>query len=130
MSSTAQQFAAAYLQDSTFSAAELQKHPNLVHKPPYIVDATTDRIQVPNDPQLRQTLLQQAHDSLLAGHFGQEKTQELLQRTFSWPGLARDVTRLRYARVTPANAPNPPLVLPVGSSNPSASPTSHGSQYL
>ena len=91
VSSTAEQFKAAYLHDPAFSTTALEKRPTLVHRPPYIVDATTDRIQVPNDPQLRQNLLMQAHDSILAGHFGQEKTQELLQRTFSWPGLARDV---------------------------------------
>ena len=72
--------------------------------------------------------MQQARDSLLAGHFGQEKTQELLQRTFSWPGLA-GMSTLTYKRATAASAANLPLVLPVGSSNPFPFQTDHGSQY-
>ena len=89
--STAQAFAAAYQQDPAFSPTQLQTRPTIVFRDPYFVDATTDRIQVPDSSQLRQSLLLQAHNSVLTGHFGQEKTQELLQRTFHWHGLARDV---------------------------------------
>ena len=49
------------------------------------------RILVPNDPELRTLLLSENHDGSLAGHFGSEKTLELVQRYWTWSGLAKDV---------------------------------------
>ena len=36
-------------------------------------------------------ILQQYHDSPLAGHYGVARTQALVAEYFIWPGLARDV---------------------------------------
>jgi len=39
-------------------------------------------------PALRVTVLEICHDNPLAGHFGQKRTIELVQRQFAWPGLS------------------------------------------
>ena len=38
------------------------------------------------------TILESEHDSKVAGHFGQEKTIELVRRNFWWPGMDTDIT--------------------------------------
>ena len=45
------------------------------------------------------TILKSAHDSKVAGHFGQEKTIELVSRNFWWPGMDTDITE--YIQVCP-----------------------------
>lgn len=47
------------------------------------------KIYVPE--ALRDVILERYHDSPLAGHFGAEKTQALIQRKYFWPKLAKDV---------------------------------------
>jgi len=42
------------------------------------------RLWVPNSVDLRKMILQEEHDSKVAGHMGQKKTIELVQRTFFW----------------------------------------------
>ena len=49
------------------------------------------RVVVPAQKALTQELLYLYHDDQFAGHWGVEKTQELLERKFYWHGLARDV---------------------------------------
>ena len=49
------------------------------------------RIFVPEDDELRTMLISENHDSPFGGHFGSDRTQELLQRHWTWHGLARDV---------------------------------------
>jgi hypothetical protein len=49
------------------------------------------RISVPRDS--RTLLLEEAHDLSIVGHFGAEKTLELLQRSFWWPRMNRTVER-------------------------------------
>ena len=49
------------------------------------------RICVPDDANLRQLVIREAHDSPLGAHFGMDKTQWRVQQTFTWPGLAADV---------------------------------------
>ena len=44
-------------------------------------------IYVPQDDAIRLELLQQHHDSPLAGHFGIAKTHELLSRNYYFPGM-------------------------------------------
>ena len=47
---------------------------------------------LPYVPEIIQTeLISRHHDDPLAGHFGIEKTQELLSRKYYWPTLRRDV---------------------------------------
>ena len=48
------------------------------------------RIQVPEDYQLRTLLLTENYNTPYAGHFGAQKTQEMTERHWVWPGLARD----------------------------------------
>ena len=49
------------------------------------------RIYVPEDPALRQEIIAKCHDDPLAGHFGAEKTLELLQRKYHWRDVAAQV---------------------------------------
>jgi hypothetical protein len=49
------------------------------------------RAVVPLQKALIQELLYLYHDDQLAGHWGVDKTKELLQRRFYWPGLTTDV---------------------------------------
>ena len=49
------------------------------------------RIVVPNDCALRGRLIRAHHDSVVAGHPGRAKTQELIYRSYWWPSLKRDV---------------------------------------
>jgi len=45
------------------------------------------RLWVPDSVDLRKLILQEEHDSKVAGHMGQEKTIELVQRNFFWPQM-------------------------------------------
>lgn len=45
------------------------------------------KIFVPDQKDLRLRVLQDKHDHILAGHFGQNKTLELVQREYYWPDL-------------------------------------------
>ena len=47
---------------------------------------------LPYVPELIKTkLISRHYDDLLAGHFGIEKTQELIAREYYWPSLQHDV---------------------------------------
>ena len=50
-----------------------------------------DRLYVPKDDHLHGEILKAHHDSPLAGHPGRHRTQNLVERTFFWPGLSQDV---------------------------------------
>jgi len=55
-----------------------------------------NRLYIPEDETLQMEIAQGCHDSLVAGHFGQEKTIEIVTRDFYWKGLAdwiRDYVR-------------------------------------
>jgi Integrase zinc binding domain/Chromo (CHRromatin Organisation MOdifier) domain/Integrase core domain len=47
---------------------------------------------VPDNPELKRLILQECHDSPMAGHFGITKTFDLVSRTFHWPGLRKYVS--------------------------------------
>ncbi|CAI7870949.1 unnamed protein product [Closterium sp. NIES-53] len=51
----------------------------------------TARIWVPAYHPLRQLLLSEAHNVVIAGHFGADTTAKTLSRTYFWPGLTTDV---------------------------------------
>lgn len=53
---------------------------------------------IPDDPELRRCLLEESHD--LAGHFGADRTAELIARSFHWPKMAEDAQV--YTRTCPA----------------------------
>jgi hypothetical protein len=48
-----------------------------------------DRIYVPKDADLRRRIVEQHHDSHIAGHAGQWKTLELVSRNYWWPQMSR-----------------------------------------
>ena len=50
-----------------------------------------ERVVVPSQKSLIQELLYLYHDDQFAGHWGIDKTKELLERKFYWPSLATDV---------------------------------------
>jgi len=50
-----------------------------------------NRIYVPEG--LRQRVIQSEHDSKVAGHFGRERTLELLSRNFYWTNMERDIRK-------------------------------------
>jgi len=50
-----------------------------------------NRIYVPEG--LRQRVIQSEHDSKVAGHFGRERTMELISRNFYWTNMERDVRK-------------------------------------
>jgi transposase InsO family protein len=51
-----------------------------------------NRLYVPDFNDLRLRILRSKHDHPTAGHFGQNKTLELIRREYTWPGL-RDFVR-------------------------------------
>jgi hypothetical protein len=50
-----------------------------------------ERVYVPRDKLLRQEIIQEHHNSRMAGHPGWYKTQELITRNYWWPMIFRDV---------------------------------------
>ncbi|MBW0544371.1 hypothetical protein O181_084086 [Austropuccinia psidii MF-1] len=48
-----------------------------------------DRVVVPNDPTIQLSILQNCHNSPLAGHLGQEKTLKLVKQDFHWSGMTQ-----------------------------------------
>jgi hypothetical protein len=51
----------------------------------------SDRLYIPPVPELRTKILKTNHDCNAAGHFGMDKTEELISRTFFWQDLQQDV---------------------------------------
>ena len=47
-----------------------------------------NRLYIPENEALQTEIAQGCHNSLVAGHFGQEKTIEIVTRDFYWKGLA------------------------------------------
>ncbi len=82
------------------------------------------RLWVPRNDALRLRIAQEEHDSRVAGHFGQDKTLELVTRNYYWPRLERWVTeyvkgchdcqqnkasrRAKYGLLHPLEAPHSP----------------------
>jgi len=50
-----------------------------------------NRLYVPKG--LRRRIMDSEHDSKVAGHFGRERTMELLARNFYWPNMETDVRK-------------------------------------
>ena len=49
------------------------------------------KVWIPENTTLRETILLRNHDDPIGGHFGIEKTVEVLKRKYYWPQLTRDV---------------------------------------
>lgn len=52
-----------------------------------------ERMCIPDDPEIKTILLQEAHDSALAGHPGLDKTYTRLARVAYWPNMRRHVEK-------------------------------------
>ena len=52
---------------------------------------SSSRMYVPDDDSLCMHIISSHHDSPVAGHPGYQKTQELIEQQYYWPGLALDV---------------------------------------
>jgi len=59
-----------------------------------------NRIYVPSAGNLCTHVLQYNHDHILARHFGQNKTLELVRHSYSWPSLRADVQQFCKSCVT------------------------------
>ena len=51
------------------------------------------RLTIPEDNNLRFTILQEAHNSQISGHLRNDKTYEQVLRNFYWLKLSQDVKR-------------------------------------
>ena len=49
------------------------------------------RVCVPDDAQLRRTLLREMHETEYSGHFGIRRTLDAVSRLYFWPRMSRDV---------------------------------------
>jgi len=76
------------------------------------------RLVVPNDAALRTALLAECHDSITAGHAGRDKTLQMMQSRFSWPGMSTDVAQYVVScdscqRNKPSQQLTPGLLMPL-----------------
>ena len=49
------------------------------------------RLCIPQDPKIRMEIIQEFHDTPIAGHLGVEKTYDLVARTYIWPRIYQTV---------------------------------------
>jgi len=81
----------AFLDDSYRSICKQLSSGNITDKHYELVDdilCSKRRIYAPKD--LRHRIMQSEHDSKVAGHFGRERTMELISRNFYWPNMETD----------------------------------------
>ena len=51
------------------------------------------RVYIPNNKDFKEEILREHHDPADVGHLGQHRMQELIKRTYWWPGLKEDVKK-------------------------------------
>jgi len=51
------------------------------------------RVYIPNNKELKEEILREHHDPADVRHLGQHRMQELIKRTYWWPGLKEDVKK-------------------------------------
>jgi len=51
------------------------------------------RIYVPNNKDIKEEILKEHHNPADVGHPGQHRMQELIKRTYWWPGLKEDIKK-------------------------------------
>jgi len=83
------------------------------------------RIWIPFHEPLRTSIIQQIHDSSLAGHPGNTITRDLVSRSYTWAGLTDDVRRF-VSNCSTCGRGKSGVNRNVGSSNLYQSPTDHG----
>jgi RNase H-like domain found in reverse transcriptase/Reverse transcriptase (RNA-dependent DNA polymerase)/Integrase zinc binding domain/Chromo (CHRromatin Organisation MOdifier) domain/Retroviral aspartyl protease len=59
----------------------------------YYENEQTSRLCVPQEPNIRLSILESHHDAKIAGHLGFEKTYDSLHRHYYWPRMAKDVRK-------------------------------------
>lgn len=78
-------------EDPIFGPILLKTTDNQDPESPYSVDdgllLREGLVCVPDNQDLKRMILEECHDSPMAGHFGITKTFDLVSRTFHWPGL-------------------------------------------
>jgi hypothetical protein len=57
-----------------------------------LVKTKGDRLYVPKGGDLRKSLITECHDTIWAGHPGEERTFALLQRAYYWPQMRDNIT--------------------------------------
>jgi len=67
----------------------------------------TNCLSLPENEALQTEIGQGCHDSLVAGHFGHEKTIEIVTRDFYWKGLADWIRDYVHDPATNINTVNP-----------------------
>jgi hypothetical protein len=48
-------------------------------------------VWIPEDQALRQNILLKNHDNPIGGHYGVDRTVDILKRKYYWPGLRANV---------------------------------------
>ena len=96
--------------------AAADPHSDLSESHGVVIDSS-GRIHVPSDEELRTFLISENHDVPLGGHFGAERTLDLVQRHWTWTGIARDIReyvrschecqRQKHLNTTPAGLLHP-----------------------
>ena len=98
-----QRIAEAYANDTDFSAAVqplgMQFLEGLWWK--------GDQIAVPDNRELRRSIIKELHDAPYAGHLGYTKTLKHIQRYFYWPNMAGEVHDYVHGCVTCLRDKNP-----------------------
>jgi len=51
------------------------------------------RIYIPNNKDIKEEILKEHHDPADIRHPGQHRMQELIKRTYWWPGLKKDIKK-------------------------------------
>jgi hypothetical protein len=75
------------------------------------------RLYVPDDSQIKTTILQEQHDIPISGHLGIAKTLEKVKRLFYWPGMDAEVKA--YVTSCPAcQCSKPSNQMPIGPMQP------------
>ncbi|KAM7309516.1 uncharacterized protein ISCGN_006523 [Ixodes scapularis] len=74
------------------STVEFKRENHLLYR--YYTDKTGRRTRQLVVPEIhRKKVLKLAHDGIMAGHLGSEKTKDRIKEEFFWPGLTADVKR-------------------------------------
>jgi transposase InsO family protein len=108
-----QTIASAYSRDHYFDNSQRPAHLEQRGEHWYF----TDRLVVPNDPQIRARILYEYHDAPSAGHPGHLRTLNNVSTHFWWPGMTRTIKAYVSScatcqRIKPSTQAQPGLLQP------------------
>ena len=69
----------------------IRNHSLVLHRPDWDEDHQFWKIVVPDDPEVKKTILTEIHSVPYAGHPGYHRTLTTARRTFYWRGMAADI---------------------------------------